>query len=66
MHCLVYLRELLKAYPNISCLEVIKAVFNTEHLELMIETMKESRNKLYLDISITLLMVKTINYRGLS
>ena len=57
MHYLVYLRELFKAYPKISCLAVMKAMLNANHLELMIETLKKSRNNLYLDIIITLLMV---------
>ena len=57
MHYLVYLRELLKAYPKIPCLEVMKDVFNSSHLELIIETLKESRNNLYLDKSINILMV---------
>ena len=58
MHYLVYLRDLLKAYPKISYLEVIKAVLNANNLELMIKTLKESRKNLYLDISIKSLMVK--------
>ena len=57
MHYLVYLREPLKAQPKISCLEVMKAVLNVNHLKLMIETMKGSRSSLYMDRSITLLMV---------
>ena len=58
MHYLVYLRELLKAYPKISCLTVMKDVLNANNSELMIDTLKESRSNLYLDISIKLLMVK--------
>ena len=57
IHYLVYLRELLKAYPKISCLSVIKDVFNANHLELMMENIKKSRSNLYFDRRVTLLMV---------
>ena len=57
MNYLVYLRELFKVYPKISCLAVIKDVLNVNNLELIVETLKKSRSNLYLDISITLLMV---------
>ena len=57
MHYLVYLRELLKAYPKISCLAVMKSALNANKLELIIETLEESRSNLYLDRIITLLMV---------
>ena len=57
MNYLVYLREMFNAYLNISCLAVMKAVLNENNLELMIENLKESRSKLYLDIRITILMV---------
>ena len=42
MHYLVYLRDPSKAYPNISCLAVMKDVLNANNLELMIENIKES------------------------
>ena len=56
-HYLVYLRELLKAYLNLSILVLMKAVVNTMHLAELNETMKESKIYLYLDLRITLLMV---------
>ena len=36
IHYYIHLRELLKAYTNISCLSVMKAVLNVNHLELII------------------------------
>ena len=57
MHYFVYMRELLKAYPKIPCLEVMKSVLNVNHLELIIETLQESRRNLNLDRSITFLML---------
>ena len=42
---------------NIPCLELMKEVVNTIHLELMNQNMKESRRDLYLDLRITLLTV---------
>ena len=41
MHDFWYLREMLIAYPAISCLALMKAVLIATHLEIMIDTMKE-------------------------
>ena len=49
MHDFWYLREMLIAYPAISCLALMKAVLNASHLELTIETLNESRRNIYLD-----------------
>jgi len=53
----VYLSELLKAYLKVSSLALMEAVLKATHLAELIQTLKESRRDLHLDLRITLLMV---------